>query len=98
MSISTLGTDISAMLAHCGVSVTIGGVTDYGSLKTRNAVQQSQGMEVLTRVTTLVVKTGTFTLTNGATVTANSVTYRLDSWELMEGDGSQTMLYLSRGT
>ena len=29
---------------------------------------------------------------------ALAVTYRLDSWELREGDGSQTMLYLSRGT
>lgn len=98
MGISTFAADIDAMLAHGGVSVTIGATTGYGSLKTRNAVQQTQGGEYQTRVTTLVVRTGVFTLSNGIAVTADGVSYRLDQWDLEDGDGDLTRLYLSRNT
>lgn len=97
MAISTFAADIDAMLQHGGVSVTIGGVTAYGSLKETNAVQQGSGMEYQTRVTTLLVRSGVFTLSNGASVTADGVSYRLDEWQL-EGDGTLVRLILSRAS
>lgn len=89
--------DIDFMLEEAGVAVTIGAVSDFGILDQSNVVQQSQGMEYQTRVTTLLVRSGLFTLSNGVAVTADGGSYRLDEWQL-EDDGKLTRLILARAT
>lgn len=91
-----LSADIDAMLADdLGVAVTIGLVTGRGMLDISNAVQDANGVQYQTRVTTVLVRTGVFTLTNGVTVTADGTAYRLDEWQL-EDDGKLTRLIVSR--
>jgi hypothetical protein len=93
-----LNADIDAMMAgDLGVAVTIGAVTSRGILDISNVLEQGQGMEYQRRVTTLLVRTGVFTLTNGVTVTADGVTYRLDESD-MEDDGKLMRLILARGS
>lgn len=93
-----LAADIDQMLAdELGVAVTVGAVTDRGILDIANAIENHDGVEVQTRVTTLLVRSGVFTLSNGVSVTADSTSYKLRSWELQD-DGKLTQLILSRAS
>jgi hypothetical protein len=95
--------DILCMLEEAGDPVTIGDVSGFGILDESSAVEAGQGMEYQKRVTTLLVPTGKFTLSNGVAVQAKKpyasayTTYRLDESQLQD-DGALTLLILARGT
>lgn len=97
MGVATFAADIAAVLQHGGVSVTIGDVNGYGSLKQRDAIDTNEGIGAQVRVTTLVVPTDVFSLSKGASATVDGQSYKIRSWA-PEDNGQLTRIILTRAS
>lgn len=95
--------DLDFMIQDAGDPCTIGDVSGSGILDESVIEVGSDGIGNQKRVTTLLVRTGAFTLYNGAPVYARKpyatqdTLYRLDEWQLQD-DGAYTLCVLSRGS